>query len=141
MKKLAFVILVVMSFLFSSVAYADLPDISSLNIAELLELQAAVNKALAEKSVYTLLPGIYDCEKDFSFRWYNCKVLPGENGEERIAKISFHTFSPDNKAYLVYEISSQEEGIKLSLITPNTDNGLFLVIEGAALQAVPFSGM
>lgn len=141
MKKILAVVLVFITLFSSSVACADLPDISNLTENELLELQANLSAMLAEKSVYTLLPGVYDCEKDFSYRWYNCKVLPASDGSVRTAIISFHTFTPDHNAFLTYEISSDDEGIKLSLLNPNSTAGLFLVIEGAALQAVPFKGM
>ena len=123
------------------VALAEVPDISGMTQDELLKLQAAVSEALTEKATYTLLPGIYDCEKDFVFRWYNCKVLPGDDGEVRKATISFHTYTPDRDPFLVYEISSDDDGIKISLLNPNSTSGLFMVIEGASLQAVPFIGM
>lgn len=120
---------------------ADVPDISDLTQEELLQLQASVNITLKEKAVYTLLPGIYDCKRDFTFNWYNCKVLPGPDGEERKATITFHEYAPDEDAFLSYEVSSKDEGIKLSLLQTDSSAGLFMVITGAPLEAIPFGGM
>ena len=132
MKKAFIVILSLL--LFATTAVADVPDVSSLQLEELIDLQKTVNELIAENYTYTMLPGIYDCENDFRWNWYVCKVLPGPNGEERTSTITFHNFTPRNEPFLTYE------GIKLSLIKDGSSAQLFMVIQGAALEAVPYSG-
>ena len=138
MKK-AFSVLLIIFLLFVSCVGISEVDISGLTIEELLELQLNVNGMLKEKASFTLLPGIYDCEEEFLFNWYNCKVLPGPNGEERVAIITFRKDSLGNNPWLTYEISSLDEGIKLSMAPGGKK--LLMTIEGAALEAVPFGGM
>ena len=64
-KKLAPVIIASM---LAAPALADVPDISGLTLDEMLQLQGTVNEQIAGQATYTLLPGIYDCKKDFKYR-------------------------------------------------------------------------
>lgn len=136
-KKLAPVIIASM---LATPALADIPDVSGLTLDEMLQLQGTVNEQIAGQATYTLLPGIYDCKKDFKFNWYNCKVLPGKDGKERTATITFHEYEPVREAFLTYEISSEDEGMKISLLQTDSSAGLFMVVQGAPLEAVPNAG-
>jgi len=136
-KKLAPVIIASM---LAAPALADVPDISGLTLDEMLQLQGTVNEQIAGQATYTLLPGIYDCKKDFKYNWYNCKVLPGKDGKERTATITFHEYEPVQEAFLTYEISSEDEGMKISLLQTDSSAGLFMVVQGAPLEAVPNAG-
>ena len=136
-KKLAPVIIASM---LATPALADVPDISGLTLDEMLQLQGTVNEQIAGQATYTLLPGIYDCKKDFKYNWYNCKVLPGKDGKERTATITFHEYAPEREAFLTYEISSEDEGMKISLLQTSSSAGLFMVVQGAPLEAVPNAG-
>ena len=139
-KTVRAILLIVVFVLSINYANADLPDISDLSLEELIQIQETINETIAEKATYTLLPGIYDCKKDFKWNWYNCKVLPGPEGETRIAIITFHEYEPSNEAFLTYEISSEDAGLKLSLLQTDSSAGLFMVIQGAPLETVPYSG-
>lgn len=121
-------------------ASAEVPDVSTLSLDELMQLQGTINDLLANQTAYTMLPGIYDCKKDFKWDWYNCKVLPAKDGTERKAVITFHEYSPEEDAFLTFEVSSADEGIKLSLLQTGSSAQLFMVIQGAPLEAVPFPG-
>jgi len=136
-KKLAPVIIASM---LAAPALADVPDISGLTLDEMLQLQGTLNEQIAGQATYTLLPGIYDCKKDFKYNWYNCKVLPGKDGKERTATITFHEYEPVQEAFLTYEISSEDEGMKISLLQTDSSAGLFMVVQGAPLEAVPNAG-
>ena len=136
-KKLAPVIIASM---LAAPALADVPDISGLTLDEMLQLQGTINEQIAGQATYTLLPGIYDCKKDFKYNWYNCKVLPGKDGKERTATITFHEYEPVQEAFLTYEISSEDEGMKISLLQTDSSAGLFMVVQGAPLEAVPNAG-
>lgn len=141
MKRKIIAILSVVVILFCGhYAVADVPDVSALSLEELLQLQATVNELIAEKATYTMLPGIYDCKRDFKWNWYNCKVLPGSGGEVRTATITFHQYDPEEEAFLTFEISSEDAGLKLSLLQTDSSAGLFMVVQGAPLEAVPYSG-
>ena len=135
----AILLLVVLVFSFTY-ASADVPDVSSLSLEELIQLQGTINEKIAGQATYTLLPGIYDCKRDFKWNWYNCKVLPGEGDEERTVKITFHEYEPTMEPFLTYELSSKDEGIKISLLQTDSTAGLFMVVQGAPLEAVPYSG-
>ena len=139
-KAVRAILLVVVLILSVNYALADLPDVSGLSLEELIQLQGTVNEMIAGQATYTLLPGVYDCKRDFKWNWYNCKVLPGENGEERTATITFHQYEPSYDAFLTYEVSSKDEGIKISLLQIDSTAGLFMVVQGAPLEAVPYSG-
>lgn len=136
-KKLAPVIIASM---LAAPALADVPDVSGLTLDEMLQLQGTLNEQIAGQATYTLLPGIYDCKKDFKYNWYNCKVLPGKDGKERTATITFHEYAPEHEAFLTYEISSEDEGMKISLLQTSSSAGLFMVVQGAPLEAVPNAG-
>ena len=139
MKKIIAASLTALS-LFTAPALADIPDVSGLTLDEMLQLQGTVNEQIAGQATYTLLPGIYDCKKDFKYNWYNCKVLPGKDGKERTAIITFHEYAPEHEAFLTYEISSEDEGMKISLLQTSSSAGLFMVVQGAPLEAVPNAG-
>ena len=136
-KKLAPVIIASM---LATPALADVPDVSGLTLDEMLQLQGTLNEQIAGQATYTLLPGIYDCKKDFKYNWYNCKVLPGKDGKERTTTITFHEYAPEHEAFLTYEISSEDEGMKISLLQTSSSAGLFMVVQGAPLEAVPNAG-
>lgn len=139
-RKIIALLSVVVLLLCGHYAVADVPDVSGLALEELIQLQGTINELIASQATYTLLPGIYDCKNDFKWNWYNCKVLPGPNGEERKATITFHEFTPEDDAFLTYEISSNDEGMKISLIKTGSSAQLFMVVQGAPLEAVPYSG-
>lgn len=139
-KSVRAILLLVVLFLFITNASADIPDVSALSLEELLQLEEMIHKTIAEQATYTLLPGIYNCQEDFKWNWYLCSVKPGENGEERSVTITFHTHAPSNPAFLTYELSSSDEGMKLSVINSSTSYPLFMVVQGAPLEAVPYSG-
>ena len=137
---LVVVISVCVTYSFAENPSENIPDVSGLSLEELLQLQGNVNEVIADGYTYTLLPGIYDCEKDFKWDWYNCKVLPGPNGEIRTATITFHEFTPSEDAFLTYEVSSEDAGLKLSLLKTDSSAGLYMVVSGAPLEAIPYSG-
>lgn len=139
-KRIVALLSVVVLILGVHYAAAEVPDVSNLSLEELIQLQGSINELIAEKSTYTLLPGIYDCKNDFKWNWYNCKVLPGPNGEERKATITFHEFTPEEDAFLTYELSSSDEGMKISLLKTGSSAQLFMVVQGAPLEAVPYAG-
>lgn len=139
MKKSILILLAAFS-ICAAASLAEVPDVSSLTLDELMELQGNVNEAISSQSTYTLLPGVYDCKKDFKWNWYNCKVVAGKNGEEKTATITFHNYSPEEDPFLTYEISSDDDGIKLSLLQTGSSAQLFMVVQGATLEAVPYSG-
>lgn len=136
-KKLAPVIIASM---LATPALADVPDISGLTLDEMLQLQGTVNEQIAAQATYTLLPGVYNCKTDFKYNWYNCKVNAGPNGEEKISKITFHTYGPHNPEFLSYEVSSNDAGIKISVLPEEMPRDVFMVVQGAPLEAVPYSG-
>ena len=141
MRKTVIALLSVVVLMFTSYyAVADVPDVSGLSLDDLVQLQENINELIAEKATYTMLPGIYDCKRDFKWNWYNCKVLPGPDGQVRTTTITFHKYDPDDEAFLTYEISSDDDGIKLSLLKTDSSAGLFMIIQGAPLEAVPYSG-
>ena len=138
MKK--FIATTAAAMMLAAPALADVPDISGLTLEELLTLQASVNESIAETATYTLLPGVYDCKQDFVWKWYNCKVLPGPDGEVRTATITFHDYTPSGDPFLTFTVSSEDDGIKLSLIKSGSSAQLFMVVSGATLEAVPYGG-
>ena len=139
MKKIIAASLTAFS-LFTVPALAEVPDVSGLALDELIQLQGTVNEQIAGQATYTLLPGVYDCKKDFKFNWYNCKVLPGKNNEESTAKITFHKWTPQDEPYLTYELSSNDDGIKISILDIDSSAGFYMVVQGAPLEAVPNAG-
>lgn len=140
MKKWFVIFVLVIATISMCSALADIPDVSNLGLDELIQLQGAVNERIAAQATYTLLPGVYDCKKDFKYNWYNCKVLPGANGEERTTTVSFRKWTPDEEAFLTYDLSSNDEGMKISLMQIDSSAGFYMVVQGAPLEAIPFSG-
>lgn len=139
MKKIIAASLTALS-LFTAPVLADIPDVSGLTLDEMLQLQGTINEQIAEQAKYSLLPGVYNCKTDFKYHWYNCKVKAGPNGNEKVAKITFHTHGPYNPEFLSFEVSSNDEGIKITVLPEDISSDIFMVVQGATLEAVPYSG-
>ncbi len=138
MKRFVSIITIAV-FLFMFNAIAEVPDISGLTMDELLELQSAVNEAIADNATYTMLPGIYDCNHDFNYLWYNAKVMPADDGTVRTATIKLCVVTASNPPEYEYEITSNDEGFRI----PSMENDAkqwFMIVEGATLEVTPCNG-
>ena len=118
---------------------AEIPDVSGLTLDEMIELQGILNAQIAENATYTMLPGIYDCNHDFNYLWYNAIVLPAEDGTIRTATVKICHTTAANPPEYEYTVTSDDEGIRISLLE-NDKKQWFLILEGAPLEVTPYKG-